>query len=253
MSSVYDVIAEDYKKSREQLPFRRYVEEYTYMAAIGDVTGKTILDLACGEGLYSRELKRRGAAKVVGVDLSPAMIAFAHKEEARAPLGIEYVVEDVRKLGRLGDFDLVVASYLLNYSRSSEELAEMCAAIAANLRPGGRFITINNNAEQPVSTFEKISKYGFTKSVHTPALREGSEITIRIRIEDREISFENYYLTNECCEQALRAVGFHSIRWQPFRVSPAGIQEKGEEFWRDFLDHRPILVLEATRGAPPER
>jgi toxoflavin synthase len=247
MSSVYDVIAADYKQSRA-FPFRRYVEEYTYMATIGDVTGKTILDLACGEGIYSRELSRRGAAQVVGVDLSETMIDFARQDEARAPLGIEYIVEDAWKLGRLGEFDLVVASYLLNYARSGEHLAELCAVIAANLRPGGRFITVNNNAEQPASTFEKIRKYGFTKSAHTASPHEGSEITIHIMVGDREISFANYYLSNKCCERALASAGFHSIRWQPLRVSPAGVREQGEEFWSDFLNYPPIVIFEATRS-----
>jgi SAM-dependent methyltransferase len=223
------------------------MEAYTYLAMIGDVAGKTVLDLACGEGLYSRELRRLGAAKVVGVDESESMIALARQEEASEPLGIEYVVEDVYKLGRIGDFDLVTASYLLNYARTTEQLAEMCGVIAANLRPGGRFVAINNNPEQPVATFDKLRKYGFTKSAATSSLREGSTITIIIQSEDREIAFDNYYLSLECHERAFRAAGFRSSRWQPLAVSPEGIREKGEEYWTDFLECQPIIALEATR------
>jgi SAM-dependent methyltransferase len=246
MSSVYDVIAEDYKKSRA-LPFRHHVEAYTYLAVIGTFAGKAVLDLACGEGTYARLAKRSGAARVLGVDLSAAMIELARQEEAREPLGIEYVVEDVARLGHVGDFDLVIASFLLNYARTSQQLQEMCAVIAANLRPGGRFVTLNNNSEQAIDTYEKLRKYGYVKSVQTPSLSEGSPITITIRVEGREFSFDNYYLSLECHERALRSAGFQTVRWHALRLAPEGAQEYGEEFWGDLLDCKPIIVIEATR------
>src|SRR6476661_1915043 len=33
-----------------------------------DLTGKTVLDIGCNAGFYSIEMKRRGAARVLGVD-----------------------------------------------------------------------------------------------------------------------------------------------------------------------------------------
>ena len=33
-----------------------------------DLTGKTVLDIGCNAGFYSMEMKRRGAARVVGLD-----------------------------------------------------------------------------------------------------------------------------------------------------------------------------------------
>ena len=33
-----------------------------------DLTGKTVLDIGCNAGFYSMEMKRRGAARVLGVD-----------------------------------------------------------------------------------------------------------------------------------------------------------------------------------------
>jgi toxoflavin synthase len=43
----------------------------------------SVLDLACGEGFYTRLLRQTGAGRVVGVDLSAGMIALARQEEAR--------------------------------------------------------------------------------------------------------------------------------------------------------------------------
>lgn len=55
----YDTIANEYRDSK-QLDFRKYIEEYTLEQLLGGVTALNILDLACGEGIYTRKLKKRG-------------------------------------------------------------------------------------------------------------------------------------------------------------------------------------------------
>jgi ubiquinone/menaquinone biosynthesis C-methylase UbiE len=49
MTTNYDPIAEQYKRSKQQ-PWRAYVEAFTLMRLIGDPTGKKVIDIACGEG-----------------------------------------------------------------------------------------------------------------------------------------------------------------------------------------------------------
>ena len=46
------------------------------------------MDVACGFGFYTRLLKQRGAAQVIGVDISPEMVRLAHQQEQADPLGI---------------------------------------------------------------------------------------------------------------------------------------------------------------------
>ncbi|MGK7903298.1 MAG: class I SAM-dependent methyltransferase [Hormoscilla sp.] len=96
--AVYDSIADQYQKTLA-LPFRLHIEAYTYFNLLGDIAGKSILDLACGEGFYTRKLKLRGAARVVGVDISEKMLSLARLSETRQPLGIEYILCDARELG----------------------------------------------------------------------------------------------------------------------------------------------------------
>lgn len=40
------------------------------------IKGRTFLDVGCGNALYSLELARKGAAKVVGIDISEVMIGL---------------------------------------------------------------------------------------------------------------------------------------------------------------------------------
>ena len=102
-ASQYDAIADQYRRSKTS-PLRTYIESYTFLHLLGDISGLRVLDLACGEGFYTRKLKALGAARVVGVDQSAGMIRLAEQQEAADPCGVEYVCRDARDLGDLGDF-----------------------------------------------------------------------------------------------------------------------------------------------------
>lgn len=247
MAVYYDSIAEQYKKSKE-LPFRLYVEAHTYFNMIGNVIGKSFLDLGCGEGFYTRKFKQKGATQVVGVDVSKKMIELARQEEVKKKLGIEYIICDVLELDKIGSFDLVVASYLLCYAQSKEQLLKMCQNISFNLKPGGRFITITDNIQQDPKSYSLSKKYGFTKSI-SGSLREGTPITITYTTPgDREkFSFDDYYLSQAIYEWAFQSVGFKEIRWQKPIVSSEGIQKFGNEFWQDFINYPPIIGIECMK------
>ena len=114
-SAQYDRIAQQYGDSK-QSDVVTYIESPTFFGMLGDVTGLAVLDLACGDGFYTRQLKDRGAARVVGVDVSAEMIALAEKQESLESKGIEYLCADVATLPDLGAFDVVTAAFLLHYS-----------------------------------------------------------------------------------------------------------------------------------------
>ena len=73
MSTDYDAVTEEYKRSK-LAPWRTCLERYSLLNLLGEVRGKSVLDLACGEGFYSRLIREQGAARVVGVDLSSGII-----------------------------------------------------------------------------------------------------------------------------------------------------------------------------------
>ena len=86
MDTDYDRIAEQYQRARLQ-PWRTHIERYTLLRLAGDVAGKAAIDLACGEGYYTRALRQQGAARIVGVDLSQVMIGLAEAEEGATAAG----------------------------------------------------------------------------------------------------------------------------------------------------------------------
>ncbi|MBE9001401.1 class I SAM-dependent methyltransferase [Nostoc sp. LEGE 12447] len=247
MAQVYDSIAQQYKQFCSS-PFAIYVETYTYLNLIGDVSGKSILDLACGEGIYSRLLKQNGAARLVGVDISSEMIKLARLEEDKQPLGIEYIIADVMDVGFIENFDIVVASFLLNYASTKDQLLKMCHTISTNLKPGGRFIGLNNNLDLLPEFYHKSEKYGLAKSCLGP-LEEGSPLTLTLTIdsEGNKVSFDNYYLSKQTYEWALRSVGFEDIRWHNPLVAPEGVKKFSQEFWEDGINYPYFVGISCQR------
>lgn len=74
-----------------------------------DLSGKTVLDIGCNGGFYSIEMKRRGAARVVGLDSDPEYLEQARFASRVTGLDIELVHLDVYDVGALREkFDLVL-------------------------------------------------------------------------------------------------------------------------------------------------
>ena len=245
MTTNYDGIAKEYQASKLQ-PWRTHVERHTLLRLTGDVRGLRTLDLACGEGYYTRLLRRLGADPVVGVDLSQAMIDLAHAQEVAEPLGIRYSVDDARSVDQGPSADLVFAAYLLNYARTYAELLAMCQAIARNLKPGGRFVTVNNHPDDPPDNFETGLAYGYSKRLEGP-LEEGTPIIWRFHLPEGAIEVTNFYLKLATMELALKSAGLQDIRWHAAQVSPEGLRQSGDEHWRSFLAQPPIVFLECVK------
>lgn len=238
----YDSIAQQYRRSKSS-PLRTYIEAYTFLNLIGDIRGKRVLDLACGEGFYSRRLKKLGAAEVVGVDISTEMIRLAGQQERAEPQGIEYVCADVCELGDLGQFDIVVAAYLLHYAPNVADLARMCSNIRRHLPAGGRFVTLNENPDQSAGHYAGYEQYGFNKTVDEPRI-DGSKITYFLVVGRELIRFQAHYFTRQTYERLLAEAGFGHVTWQSLALDPAGVEEHGSGYWREYMDNPPVIGLE---------
>jgi SAM-dependent methyltransferase len=245
MSTDYEKIGEQYKRAKAQ-PWRTHVEAQSLFRLLGDLSEKSVLDLACGEGFHTRQIKRHGAERVVGVDSSPKMIELAREAEEREPLGIDYVVADARDFEPPEPFDVVAAAYLLNSARTLEELSAMCRGIHGALKPGGRFVTINSAPDAPTRTVD-YTKYGFEVLPPDP-LVEGAAYVFRIHLDDDEaFDITNFYLTFATHDQAFRDAGLRDAHWIRPTVSDAGRDTFEPGYWDAFLEQPQVLTLEAWR------
>jgi ubiquinone/menaquinone biosynthesis C-methylase UbiE len=216
------------------------------MELIGELRGMRILDLACGEGFYTRLLRQRGAVHVTGVDLSHGMIDLARKQEDQHRLGIDYIVGDAREWSGETQCDLTVAAYLLNYAANRQALQAMVDGISRSLKPGGRFVTVNSNPALDFSMAPSYRQYGFETTV-VGSWREGAPIKWTFYLSDGSFEIENYYLSVDIHEEAFRKAGFREIRWHAPRLSPEGLLANDRAFWSTFLEHPPVTFIDCLK------
>jgi SAM-dependent methyltransferase len=231
----YDSIALDYQKISAAVPLRD-AEWHSLHVRLGDLTGRSVLDLACGDGMGTRLLKQWGAARVVGVDISPQMIALAQQREDAEPLGIEYRVADAATLGRIGEFDRVSAAYLLHYAENRDQLRQMAQTAYDNLKPGQQFVASIANILQPPQPVFDQRTYGFSFRLLDDTLREGARLRGTLFLGEQTVEFDFYWLPWQAYEEAFRAVGFRSWTIEPFLIPPDSDRTRGEGFWQEYAD-----------------
>ncbi len=241
MTTDYDPIVEQYQQSKLQ-PWRTHIESYSLMSLLGDLSGLSVLDLACGAGYYSRLCQTAGARRVVGVDLSAGMVDLARRLENHQPQGIEYHVGDACTFDCGEQFDVVVAAYLLNYARTPQELQAMCGGIHRHLKPGGRFVTVNSSPFLHFPSAPSYRPYEF-ETFATQEWIAGAPVQWRFHVNGEMFDIENYYLDADLHNAAFQQSGLGNVCWHEPRLSPHADPDLGSGFWTTFLEHSPITLL----------
>ena len=138
--------------------WRRVVREK--LGEILDDAQAVVLDVACGTGDLSLELKSNGRAGVVGTDFCHPMLAIARKKTADASQVVPYVEGDAMRLPFSdATFDAVTIAFgLRNLSNFKDGLTEM----GRILRPGGKLAVLEFSS--PVFPgFRGLFNFYFTK------------------------------------------------------------------------------------------
>jgi 2-polyprenyl-3-methyl-5-hydroxy-6-metoxy-1,4-benzoquinol methylase len=247
MTTDYNQIADQYKKAKEQ-PWRTRIELFSMMNLIGDLSGKKVVDVACGEGWLTRTLRKAGASEVVGVDISEEMIALANGQEARERLGIEYRVEDARATEPPQDFDLAVSNWLLVYAHDREELGVMCRGLARRIKPGGRFVTLTTNPALYTwqSHAPNYRKYGFETLLPESAY-EGAPVTWVIHLDDSSFEIENYYMPVAAHEAALHDAGFRDVTFHQLTLAPHPQGTDEGDYWEEIIRYPPAIMIDGFK------
>ncbi len=128
--------AEYVARLRDEKPLQQTQAEVDFlMRSLRLPPGAQILDVPCGYGRHARELARRGF-RVVGVDLSRAMIAEARRRFLEGPR-LRFLRRDMRRIAFRAEFDAVVNLYTsFGYFTPAQNEAAL-RRMARALRPGG--------------------------------------------------------------------------------------------------------------------
>lgn len=104
--------------------------------AIGDVAGRRVLDLGCGDAALGRRLLSSGGASYHGVDGSQRMVEAARRILAGTIGTVER--RDLEMFEPFGyAYDLVVSQLALHYVADLDRILDVCAG---GIDPGGRIV-----------------------------------------------------------------------------------------------------------------
>lgn len=125
--------------------WQRAVEHADLLALLPHVIGRRVLDLGCGAGQLAHCLATRGAAEVVGIDVSERMLALARAEWAHPHvIYSRAAIEDATFPP--ARFDVVVSSLVFHYV---DDYRGLVLRIAEWLAPGGVLVY---STEHPIFT-----------------------------------------------------------------------------------------------------
>jgi ubiquinone/menaquinone biosynthesis C-methylase UbiE len=121
----------------------RFRERTVDLAAIK--RGDTILDVGCGTGNLTMEVKMCGGtdSEVYGIDAAPEMILKAVQKATDKQLNIRYqvgLVEDIPFPDN--KFDIVLSSLMLHHLPNDLKYQGI-SEISRVLKPGGRFVAVD--------------------------------------------------------------------------------------------------------------
>ncbi len=142
------------------------------LRVLGDITGKQVLDLACGQGFFSRALQAQGS-HVTGVDIAPELIAIAKK---LGPAEITYLAAPAERVPLPdGSFDAAVCVLAL---QNIQNLSAALAQVSHLLKKGGAFAIVLNH---PCFRIPRHSSWGFDP-----------DASVQFRRIDRYLSESSY-------------------------------------------------------------
>ncbi|TYS67714.1 class I SAM-dependent methyltransferase [Sutcliffiella horikoshii] len=170
-----------------------FIEQPAIKSLIPCLEGKSVLDLGCGDGHFSKFCIENGAKNVIGVDISKNMIERAKKLYQDDNLNFMCLpMEDMVLTNQR--FDLIISSLSIHYI---EDYSAMIQKINKLLKSNGKFIF---STEHPIATARKGSNHWIKTDNNKShwALDNYQEEGIRVHnwfVEDRVVIYHRTVAT----------------------------------------------------------
>lgn len=199
-----------------------------------DLTGKSVLDIGCNSGFYSIEMKRRGAARVLGIDYDSGYLAQARFAADVLDLDIEFRRLSVYDVAEIGErFDVVIFMGVLYHLRHPllaldliHEHVARDLLIFQSMQRGSRDVE-EFAPDYPITEREIFRRESFP----------------RMYFIERGYSHDetNWWIPNRACVEAmLRSAGFQIEQHPDTEVYICRRVEVADDPRRGLLRHRNV-------------
>lgn len=132
--NIYDneIFFNQYKKLRESdVNYNDLLEQPAMEKLIPDISEKAVLDLGCGYGINCINFIKKGAKKVVGIDISKKMLEIANEKYSDEK--IKYVKMDMNDIQSLNEkYDLIYSSLAFHYIEDFNKFTKVLYSMLNN-------------------------------------------------------------------------------------------------------------------------
>jgi ubiquinone/menaquinone biosynthesis C-methylase UbiE len=245
-------VAEWYDKHLEKSndTYHEKVVHPNLIRMLGDLEGKHVLDLACGQGIFSRILADNGA-NVVGVDLGKELIELAEKRNEGYKFKIHFFSGSSDDLFMVKDAtkDIVVCVLAL---QNIEKLQETLKEVSRVLKKAGKFVAVLNH---PAFRIPRGSSWGYDEHEKKQYRRIETYLSeSKVKIDMTPGSNKNkkftvsFHRPLQTYVKALSKNGLVITRleeWESHRESQSGPRKAAEDKARKEI---PLFIaVEATK------
>lgn len=134
LAPYYDKLAKNFDFAKQHLEkIDKILDQYKF-------SGEVMIDIACGTGTIAIHLAKR-FSKVIGTDISPAMLSIAKSKVGNYRRKINFVRQDMRNLSLPIKADLITCNFdSINYLLKNSEIKRVFRNVCKHMNKGGLFI-----------------------------------------------------------------------------------------------------------------
>lgn len=248
----FEEMADTWAEYAESSPQFEYCYAYTLFNLVGNMRGKTVLDMPSGSGEQAERCLMRGAKRVTASDISPEQLAICKKRvQKRGESYLEKLIcvqgdacKPIVELEK-GGHDILLAFFLFEYCSTVAELEQMAKNLFNAAEPGARlanlfFPCVND----PESIKHVVDVVGAECTAYSPNIKGGDKVRITWHKAKGTPSMEVYHWPVEAGLKALEKAGFSQIKTGKMEVDP---KYKGEVDLKRFAEHTENRWISAVK------
>lgn len=223
-----------------------------YLPSPATNTEKSVIDLACGFGIFCQELAHKGGYKtVVGIDIAKEMITEAYRLLSLKNLLLQrkisfkvgdccYMDEEFIRNSR-SVYDAVVCQFFYPFANNTQQLSQMIANVHMLLKPGGVHVVCTLNPFLVADTMTDVysdqwKEFGKETKANAAMINSGraqykvdGEISLglvtTLKVDEQQLHMRPRVIDVNCTKYKLRFYamatynslfiknGFCNIRW----------------------------------------
>ncbi len=218
------------------------------LRVVGSVVGKTVVELGCGQGLFSIAMALQGA-KVIGIDVGEALIKKANQNVVRHNVSsskVSFYVGDAQHASMIADKSADIVMIILAL-QNIKDLSRVIQESSRILKKGGRVVLVLNH---PVFRIPQFSDWGFdmgTNRQYRKVFRYLSQTEINIDMhpgQSKKVSItKSFHRSLQDYMKVFAKEGFVLCRleeWISHKESEHGPRKQAEDIARKEI---PLFMM----------